>query len=512
MRVLSAIVLFMILIWAVSAFNSGNFSSPTISANQHLRSEDGVADADWHRVERSSGEVAAIIDLSTIAHDPDGNAHARLCIVENGACPVGYRQRWFFNCRDHSYSWIDTDVLPQFPHEMTRAERGSVADRLAALACASNNSGTANNRTAKESASSPQPIAASPMDNIIVPRGVEKPSFDCAQAKSAAATLICADAELATLDGELGVAFRKRKAQIPGSDQSKLVAEQLAWIRDRNARCELNGKNGAATAALASAKPCMATAIQERIGFFSQAESSNADAAMGAATAPVATLAQSEINALRARLMALWAPPPEVNRNPGKFVITISIKLTRDRRLAGTPVVLTNGDGTLFAAARDSALQAVIKAQPYDMLLDANYGAWKEIEFSFDPREVAQIVVIPLTAPPPARSSFLRWRDGYMDHGQLVKADWRTIVADNGAVTAVDMKSISYLVRGGAYMVAYSVEADIFDPSNLKNFTFDCQGHFSVLSAATGGISPMMYAPPRSVAAQIGALACAGTR
>jgi uncharacterized protein len=37
----------------------------------------------------------------------------------------------------------------------------------------------------------------------LMPRGSEKPSFDCAQAKTAAARLICADGELAALDGEL---------------------------------------------------------------------------------------------------------------------------------------------------------------------------------------------------------------------------------------------------------------------------------------------------------------------
>jgi hypothetical protein len=103
----------------------------------------------------------------------------------------------------------------------------------------------------------------------------------------------------------------------------------------------------------------------------------------------------------------------------------------------------------------------------------------------------------------------LRWRDGYIDNGRFIKATWRTIEADNGAVTAIGMKSIVHDAGGhGANAVAYVVEGDIFDPSNLRGFTFDCHGHFSVLSAA--GLSPMVYAPPRSVAAQIGALACAG--
>jgi uncharacterized protein YecT (DUF1311 family) len=106
----------------------------------------------------------------------------------------------------------------------------------------------------------------------LVPRGNEKPSFDCAKAKTASARLICADAELARLDGELGVAFQKRKAEISAPDQSKFVAEQVAWIRDRNIRCGLDGKNSAAIEMLAKSKQCVASAIQERIAFLAQTE------------------------------------------------------------------------------------------------------------------------------------------------------------------------------------------------------------------------------------------------
>jgi uncharacterized protein YecT (DUF1311 family) len=107
----------------------------------------------------------------------------------------------------------------------------------------------------------------------IVPRMNEKPSFDCATAKTAAARLICADGELALLDGELGVAFQKRKAQTPASDQARFVAEQLVWIKDRNTRCELDGKNNAAIEALVGSKRCMVGLIQERIAFFTQTAS-----------------------------------------------------------------------------------------------------------------------------------------------------------------------------------------------------------------------------------------------
>ncbi|MHC2433138.1 lysozyme inhibitor LprI family protein [Bradyrhizobium sp. USDA 4451] len=98
-----------------------------------------------------------------------------------------------------------------------------------------------------------------------LPRGTDQPSFDCATARTAAARLICADVELTRLDGALGAAFQRQKAQLPEPDQSQLVADQLSWIRDRNARCGLDGKETLATDVLVTARTCMADAIRSRI-------------------------------------------------------------------------------------------------------------------------------------------------------------------------------------------------------------------------------------------------------
>jgi uncharacterized protein YecT (DUF1311 family) len=122
----------------------------------------------------------------------------------------------------------------------------------------------------------------------LTPRGSETPSFDCAKAKTAAARLICADGELARLDGELGVAFQKRKVQIVAPDQAKFVADQIAWIRSRNTRCGLDGKGNAAIEAIASAQPCMANAIRERIAFLGQTVSEPMGIAPGLSSLPAA--------------------------------------------------------------------------------------------------------------------------------------------------------------------------------------------------------------------------------
>jgi hypothetical protein len=97
---------------------------------------------------------------------------------------------------------------------------------------------------------------------------------------------------------------------------------------------------------------------------------------------------EAELNALRSKLISLWEPPAAVSKHPELYVVTIRIRLTRDHRLAGRPEVLTNGNGPLFEATRDSAVRAVNRAQPYDMFSLTTYDQWKEIDINFDPREV----------------------------------------------------------------------------------------------------------------------------
>jgi outer membrane biosynthesis protein TonB len=108
---------------------------------------------------------------------------------------------------------------------------------------------------------------------------------------------------------------------------------------------------------------------------------------LGAASGNAAQLSQSEIDALRAKLMGLWNPPIGI-QNPQDFVIRVRIKLGRDGKLSSPPIVLTSGSGTLFSSARDSAIRAVFQGQPFDMLRPEHYETWKDIEVTFDPRDM----------------------------------------------------------------------------------------------------------------------------
>ena len=118
------------------------------------------------------------------------------------------------------------------------------------------------------------------------------------------------------------------------------------------------------------------------------ADNLNSVAALGAPVGQAAHLSQSELDALRAKLISLWNPPAAVSTMPERYVVTIRIRLARNHRLIGQPEVISSGDGPLFEATRDSAVRAVFQAQPYDMLSLTTYDQWKEIDINFDPREV----------------------------------------------------------------------------------------------------------------------------
>ena len=113
----------------------------------------------------------------------------------------------------------------------------------------------------------------------------------------------------------------------------------------------------------------------------------NSAPSMGTAAGTAAQLSQSEIDALRQRLMALWNPPVGMQDANG-YQVTIRIRFKRDGTLAAGPQVITSGQGAQFEAMRDSAVRAVFVGQPYTMLRPDHYDIWKEIDFTFDTKQM----------------------------------------------------------------------------------------------------------------------------
>jgi outer membrane biosynthesis protein TonB len=113
----------------------------------------------------------------------------------------------------------------------------------------------------------------------------------------------------------------------------------------------------------------------------------NNTASLGLPSATSARLSQSEIDALRSRLAQLWSPPVGA-KSPDELVVRVRIRLGPDGRLVAPPQVLTSGTSVLFQTARESAIRAVFRGQPFDMLLPEHYEQWKDIEVTFDPRDM----------------------------------------------------------------------------------------------------------------------------
>ncbi len=116
-------------------------------------------------------------------------------------------------------------------------------------------------------------------------------------------------------------------------------------------------------------------------------ETLNSAPSLGAASGNAARLSQTELDALRARLMALWNPPVGL-KNPEEYIIRIRMLLKPDGRLQAPPMVLSSGKGSQFDSARDSAIRAIFRGQPFDMLKKETYETWKDVEITFDPRDM----------------------------------------------------------------------------------------------------------------------------
>jgi outer membrane biosynthesis protein TonB len=113
----------------------------------------------------------------------------------------------------------------------------------------------------------------------------------------------------------------------------------------------------------------------------------NAAPTLGTAKGMAAQLSQSEIDALRARLMALWSPPVGV-KDPSELIVNVTVRLRRDGRLAAPPFARVGSNSVAAQASRDSAVRAVLTGQPFDMLKPEHYENWKEIELTFDPKDM----------------------------------------------------------------------------------------------------------------------------
>ena len=108
----------------------------------------------------------------------------------------------------------------------------------------------------------------------------------------------------------------------------------------------------------------------------------NSVAALGAPKGADASLSSNEIDAIRRRLINNWNKP--TTTGPTGILVDISIQLRPDGTLADKPQVTTHGgNGPLADAIRESALRAVYKSEPFNMLSPSRYEVWKDLPLQF---------------------------------------------------------------------------------------------------------------------------------
>ena len=113
----------------------------------------------------------------------------------------------------------------------------------------------------------------------------------------------------------------------------------------------------------------------------------NSAPSLGASSGRAAQISLSELDALRQRLAQLWAIPAGA-KDPQELVVVFRVKLKRDGTLEGGPMLVSSGKTPLAIAARESAARALWRGQPFDMLRPETYEQWKDIEITFDPRDM----------------------------------------------------------------------------------------------------------------------------
>lgn len=100
-------------------------------------------------------------------------------------------------------------------------------------------------------------------------------------------------------------------------------------------------------------------------------------------------LSMSEKDALRGMIGRNWNVPTGAPR-PEDLIVIIHFALNPDGTLASAPLIVNAGryaSDSFFRAAADAAIRAVKMTQPFK-LPPEKYNDWREIELTFDPRDM----------------------------------------------------------------------------------------------------------------------------
>jgi outer membrane biosynthesis protein TonB len=101
-------------------------------------------------------------------------------------------------------------------------------------------------------------------------------------------------------------------------------------------------------------------------------------------------MTMSEIDALRGQMSKCWNVLAVGAPDPSALVLRVRVFLNQDGTVASKPELIDQGrlGDPYFRAAADAAIRAVVICGPYELPVE-KYDSWKEIEITFDPRQMA---------------------------------------------------------------------------------------------------------------------------
>jgi colicin import membrane protein len=98
-------------------------------------------------------------------------------------------------------------------------------------------------------------------------------------------------------------------------------------------------------------------------------------------------LSQSELDALRRRLVECWNPPVGA-ANVANLKVVLRVLFRPDGSVSTPPQLVAGSASSYGPAMAESAKRAILTCQPFKMLRPEHYEQWKDIEITFDPREM----------------------------------------------------------------------------------------------------------------------------
>jgi len=116
-------------------------------------------------------------------------------------------------------------------------------------------------------------------------------------------------------------------------------------------------------------------------------EALNPAPTLGAGVSNAPRLSMSEIDALRARIQSCWNVPAGA-ADAKDLIVQVRILMKPDGALQAEPMLINHSSNPYFQVAAEAALRAVRRCAPYSFLPVAKYEAWKDVEVTFDPRDM----------------------------------------------------------------------------------------------------------------------------